>query len=912
MTLGPGTSLGHYEILGPLGKGGMGEVHRARDAKLGREVAIKVLPAEFSQDAERLARLEREARMLAALNHPNIAAIHGLEESDGTRFLVLELVEGDTLADRLKSGAIPIEKSLPLALQIAEALEAAHEKGVIHRDLKPANIKITPDGRVKVLDFGLAKAIIGEKADVDLSHSPTLSMAATQAGIILGTAAYMSPEQASGEVADHRSDIWSFGVVLFEILTGRQLFTGKTASHVMGAVLERQPDWNLLPATLHPLVRETLERCLEKETKNRWQAIGDVRLVLEKATKEPGRGIAAQPVRVPSGQSTPTLVAIAVLAALVSSVATWLFLPSPETERHGVVRVPFILPEGQILTGLPGQAVDITPDGRMIAYSADNQVYVKRLNEEEPQLVQGLDPGAFIPNLSPDGLSIVYLTQVQGGWHLKRIPVSGGTPVELWEGANATAPEWNWDDTIFFSQPEGVFQIPATGGEPVLVVPAEEGEVLGSPRLLPTGDLMFTSAAAGVQDWDAGRIFVQSIGSDERTLVWEGGGDGRYVSTGHLVYAQGDALFALRFDPDAREVTGGATSVVDSILRSANAFTPTGHYAISDNGTFVQVTPFGIAQVEESVLAFADREGNLDPIDLPTGAYGHPRLSPDGTRIAFQVDERDGRSEIWIYDRDGRSQPVQLTQGGNNSRPIWSHDSQYVTFTSTRAPTPGIWWQRADGSEDAVQLTEGVNGEHWPDAWSPDGDALIFSRFATTTDADIRVFRPADGGEPEVFVETLSGGGAFSPRGDWVAYRAARNADDLLEVQVYVQPFPEGGPERSVSRTNGGVYSIFASENELIYRRQAAIAGGPPQNELVSVDISITDDGRITYGAERVLPIQGLPARFGIRDFDILPGDDQILVMLPVSATEAGQAVRQEIKIVLNWFDELSERVPVP
>jgi serine/threonine protein kinase len=323
--IGPGSKLAHYEVVSALGKGGMGEVWRAKDTKLGREVAIKTLPAEFAQDADRLARFEREAKLLASLNHPNIASIFGFEEDGGTHFLVMELVEGDTLADRVGRGAIPVEESLKLALQIAEALEAAHEKGVIHRDLKPANIKVTDDHKIKVLDFGLAKAFAGDEEVVNASNSPTLSMAATQQGIILGTAAYMSPEQASGSTADKRADIWSFGVVLFEMLTGRQVFAGETVSHILAAVLAKDPEWKALPASLHPRVRELLERCLEKDQQNRWHDVADVRVDLQKALADDPSGATEFADTQPRASSSAWTksIAIAVLTAVVTATAVW-------------------------------------------------------------------------------------------------------------------------------------------------------------------------------------------------------------------------------------------------------------------------------------------------------------------------------------------------------------------------------------------------------------------------------------------------------------------------------------------------------------------------------------------------------------------------------------------------------------
>ena len=379
----PGTQLGSYEILSALGKGGMGEVWRARDQKLGREVAIKTLPEEFAKDEERLARFEREAKLLASLNHPNIAAIYGLEEDNGIRFLVLELVEGDTLAQRLKRGAIPVEESLTLALQIAEALEAAHEKGVIHRDLKPANIKVTPEGKVKVLDFGLAKAFAGDGSDVNLSQSPTLSMQATQQGVILGTAAYMSPEQARGQEVDKRADVWAFGVVLFEMLTGRGTFDGGTVSDVLAGVLRADPDWKGLPPHLHPRIQFLLERCLEKESKDRYGDISDARVDIQKVLADPD-GVIIQPVA-DIGQASPrpmlpwALVTLGLVA--FASVAVWNLKPEPSPEPKPVSRFSFLLPAGQIFTGWVRPLVAVSPDGTQFVYVADQQLYLRNLDE---------------------------------------------------------------------------------------------------------------------------------------------------------------------------------------------------------------------------------------------------------------------------------------------------------------------------------------------------------------------------------------------------------------------------------------------------------------------------------------------------------------------------------------------------
>ena len=478
-----GKTLGTYEILSPLGKGGMGEVWRARDSKLGREVAIKTLPEEYAKDEERLVRFEREAKLLASLNHPNIAAIYGLEEDNGKRFLVLELVEGDTLAERLKHGAIPVEESLKLALQIAEALEAAHEKGVIHRDLKPLNIKVTPEGKIKVLDFGLAKAFHGDGSDVNLSHSPTLSMQATAQGVILGTAAYMSPEQARGVTVDKRADIWAFGCVLYEMLTGRQVFKGELMSDVMASVLKSGPDYKGLPPTIHPQLRAILRRCLEKEPKQRWHDIGDVRVELEHVSADPS-GTLVQPV---SEEHSPRpifpWIAAMVALVIVAALAAWNLKPDPPP--GAVVRFSHHLGEENFTRG-GRPTVGISRDGTQLAYVADNQIFLKNLNEADARPIVGTDEDASTPVFSPDGAWLGFYS-VQDRT-LKRIPVAGGTPLPITPAVFPRDITWGDDDTITYSLPAGIWQVHSSnGGPPKRIVEAAESENVFGSQVLPSG-----------------------------------------------------------------------------------------------------------------------------------------------------------------------------------------------------------------------------------------------------------------------------------------------------------------------------------------------------------------------------------------------------------------------------------------
>jgi serine/threonine protein kinase len=436
-----GKSLIHYEIIAEIGKGGMGEVYQAKDTKLGRDVAIKVLPEEFALDKDRVSRFQREAKLLASLNHPNIAAIHGLEESEGIHFLVMELIEGETLKDRIKSGPIPVEEALKLALQMAEALEAAHEKGVIHRDLKPANIKVTPEGKVKILDFGLAKAYAGDQGNINLADSPTISAAATQQGVILGTAAYMSPEQAKGKSVDKRADIWAFGIVLFEMLTGKQLFTGETASETLASVMKSEPEWDNLPPNLHSRIRFLLERCLEKDPKNRYSGISDARVDIQQALTDPS-GLFVQPSAITRPRKRmqlglPLVTTIAVVCIIIAALAVWLLKPS---EPRQVIRLDHDLPLGQQLNrpnNVPALAV--SPDGKQFVYSTPEGLYLRSVNELNAKLIAGTEEYPLMPFFSSDGKWIGYWTATG---QMKKISVNGGAPVVLCETGAFAAASW--------------------------------------------------------------------------------------------------------------------------------------------------------------------------------------------------------------------------------------------------------------------------------------------------------------------------------------------------------------------------------------------------------------------------------------------------------------------------------------
>ncbi len=816
-----GKTLGHYEITGELGRGGMGEVWRAKDTKLGREVAIKTLPEAFAQDEARLSRFEREARLLAPLNHPNIGAIFGLEEFEGTRFLVLELIEGDTLADRLKSGPIPVEESLQLALQITEALEAAHDKGVIHRDLKPANIKITPDGQVKVLDFGLAKAFAGDAADANASNSPTLSAAVTKQGVILGTAAYMSPEQAKGIPVDKRSDIFSFGCVLFETLTGRQAFQGELATEILASVITREPDYTQLQANLHPRIKELLHGCFEKEPRKRWQAIGDVRLEIEKVLADPHGGSIRQPGITQRRAPLRLVLTSAILASLVTAVAVWTLMPP---EPRPVVRLHHELPEGQNFTRAGRPLVAISPDGTQIVYAVSRQLHLRNLDEMASRPIPGTDEDASGPFFSPDGQWVGFFSNRDG--QLKKILVTGGATVTLCDASQPFGASWSFDETIAYAQPAGIFRVSANGGAPEVVVEAEEREQIHGPQVLPGGEsvLFTTTRATGPSRWDEAEIVVQSLVTGERKVLWTGGADARYVPTGHIVYALEDDLFAFPFDLARLEVAGGPVPLVEGVRRAG--VTASANYGFSERGSLVYVAG---AAGSLGVLALADRSGVVSALDVPAANYRSPRVSPDGENVAVETLENDGGT-IWVYELSGESAIRRLTHEGDNSRPIWTPDGERVTFASDR-DSGGIYWTLADRSGVAERLigAEETGGNPWPESWSPDGPTLSFSA-AGEEGTDVWTFSLEDGSLPEVFAAGPGAqiGSSFSPDGKWLAYIS--NAPVVEEL--FAEPFPKTGARHQITRETAFA-PVWAPDGRALFYRGAGVT-----NTLKAVDIN--------------------------------------------------------------------------
>jgi serine/threonine-protein kinase len=924
MALTIGTHLGTYEITALLGKGGMGEVYRARDSKLKRDVAIKILPEEFSNDPERVGRFQREAEALALLNHPNIGAIYDIQEANESCFLILELVEGETLGDRLSRGPIPVEEALKIAQLIAEALEAAHEKGIVHRDLKPANVKMTPDDKVKVLDFGLAKAVESTAASATLSNSPTLSIAATQAGAILGTAAYMSPEQAKGFTADPRSDVFAFGCVLFEVLTGRQLFQGETVHEILGAVLVSQPDFSALPANLNPKIADVLRRCLEKNPKRRWQAIGDLRVELETLALQPyAVTLTVPPATIPQPlwkRAIPIAITAIVVGIGARLIPPWNSQPSAPA---GVTRFSVPLPEGKSISGYAGQGVSMSPDGKAFVFISTNnwELYLRSMSEPAPRELFTMKSGGDtrITNVffSSDGQWIGFYAYQDGT--LKKIAVTGGAAVTLCKAQAPNGISWSGDQ-IVFSQPKGIMRVSANGGDPeLLAASASSQEVMSDPQLLNDGTaLLFTvTKESGASRWDKADIVAQSVKSGGRKVLVHGGSTVRYIPTGHLVYALGGTLFAVRFDAKTLQVKGGPVPILEGVLRGAQpqTFSSAALFSFSNTGSLIYLPgPVGgaAAALPPRTLALADRNGKVQPLGLPPQPIYHPRISPDGKQLVFGTDDGN-EGIIWVYDLKGNGPARRLTFGGSNLNPIWNRDGRYITFASDREGDRGLFRQLADGTAPAERLTKAELGpSQRPEQWSPDGKTLSFiMNHADQVGAGSDLFTLTLDGErkpqPLVLSPSNKRYSAFSPDGRWFAYASGEGTG--APFNIFVEPFPPTGARYQLT-SMGGRDPVWSPDGkELFFNTQ--VQSSANEGHLVSVDMR-TESG-FTFGQPKGISIPGAILGGNGRNYDITPDGKQFVVVVPPPNAPGEPQTRrapQEINVVLNWFTELQQRVP--
>ena len=890
----------------------MGQVYRATDTTLGRQVAIKILPDAFAADPDRLGRFEREAKTLASLNHPHIAAIYGFEKSGGLHALVMELVEGEDLSQRIARGLIPIDEALPIAKQIADALEAAHEQGIIHRDLKPANIKVRPDGMVKVLDFGLAKAMEPASATrANAMNSPTLSMHATQAGIILGTAAYMSPEQAAGKAADKRSDLWAFGVVVFEMLTGRPVFTGEDVSHVLAAVLRAEPDWSALPANTPAPIRRLLRRCLDKDRKRRLDSAAAARLEIDEALAPSGEGSTVS-VTMPGAawpRALPWGVAGAALAGLMLVLVLWVPWRTAAPPRVTRTTITTSGPAALTITGID-RDLALSPDGTRVVYvgNSGTQLFVRVLDALEPVAIAS---GVAVrgPFISPDGQWVGFIDNANT---LRKISITGGPPITLarLDGIPLGA-TWAPDDTIIFatSNPAtGLQRVSAAGGTAEVLTRPDHAQGEADhvwPEILPGGRAVLFTITSQTGGLETAQVAVRDLRTGTHKVLLRGGSHGHYVASGlaspkraeregcHLVYVAAGTLRAIPFDPTRLETHGTAVPVLP---RLATTSTGAGDFAVATDGTLVYVDAPGSLAANARTLVWVDRTGNEAPVAAPPRAYGQPRLSPDGTRVALA--SIDQENDLWIWDLR-RATLTRLTlDPGQDWFPAWMPDGRRIVFSSDRGGQFNLWWQVADGTGVAERLTTSGNGQ-FPTGITPDGTAVVFFETTPTMGRDLLQLA-LDGtrrATPLLQTKFDERNAIVSPDGRWLAYES--NSSGSFEI--YVRPFPNvGGGQWAVS-TAGGTRPLWSrSGRELFYvgpdgalLRVPVEASGATWN--AGTPMKLFDRRYFTGGAAG-------------RTYDVSP-DGQRFLMIKAPGTDAS-ATPPALIVVQHWDEELKARVP--
>jgi serine/threonine protein kinase len=895
-----GRRLLHYTIRKKIGEGGMGEVYRAWDERLSRDVAIKSLPDIFAGDSERLARLEREAKLLASLNHANIGAIHGLEESEGNRFLVLELVEGETLAARLKKGPLPLKETLDICRQIADGLEAAHEKGVIHRDLKPGNVMLTDGDKVKILDFGLAKTLHIESQATDAADSIAESM--TKPGMILGTAAYMSPDQARGKNADRRTDIWAFGCVLYECLTGKRAFEGATITDTLASILNKEPEWQKIPATVPLRVRDLVRRCLQKDPRERLHDIADARIEITEILSQPYIPKNAAGHRFTRLQLVAGLIAVFLLVSAAISIIIWRIKPNPSGAQ--VVRTEISLPPGlQLTRGTLGPIrteIALSPDGKNLVFSArpdgsssKPMLYLRSMASAETTAIPGTD-GGMDPFFSPDGQWIGFWAQGK----LRKIPLAGGIPVSLCDmpfgelmGA-AWAP--NGDILVGTDSRHALQSVKSGGGElrSLTTIDWSKEETHRLPHLLPGGKAVLITTMPHLLGAEA-QIEVLSLETGKRKVLIANGADGRFVPTGHIVYMEEGRLMAVPFDPVRLEILGQAVPVVVGVAQAINRsrnYSVAGQYAFSDSGSLVYASG-GTFPEPECQLFWVDHRGKEEPVaEAGKKSFFCVRVSPDGKDIAYVAQGKN--AGVWIHNLvQGTSRA--LTSGGLATFLTWSPDGERITFSYSKAGPPAVFSIAADGSSPMEQLFTTQWGPG-TSSWSKDGKYLAFLELNPKS-TDIGVYR-TDTRQAVPFLNTnnLVVHPEISPDGRWLAY----TSNETGRYEVYVTSFPIPGKRIAVSNDGGGEPLWAPNGRELYYWSLS--------NQLMSAGIR----SGATLSAERPRLLFECRAThiIPVRFYDITPDGTRFLIGRAASEIKPLEVTR--LNLVQNWFEELKRLAP--
>ncbi|MHC4433292.1 MAG: protein kinase domain-containing protein [Planctomycetota bacterium] len=887
--IGPGGQIGPFRIERELGRGGAGVVYLAHDTKLDREVAIKSLPPEVKDNPKALSRFTREAKVLASLNHPNIATIYEeLEEAEGVDYLVLEYVPGQTLAERIVKKPLKLGEALTIALQIAEAVAAAHERDVIHRDLKPGNIKITQEGKVKVLDFGLAKVVGGEATE----QQTTI----TEPGRVIGTPAYMSPEQARGQATDKRADIWSFGCVLFEMLTATVPFKGETISDTLANILQTNPNWQALPQSTPTNIVLLLRRCLEKDPCRRLRDIGDAGIEIHDTLSLP---VTSSPTGSPAPiKSRSTLwwvgIACSLVGLIVGLIAANLFFSestapslsesSPSPTRRTVIR----LPENQVLGifhsttfGLRQPSFALSPDGTRLVYVAHiggtTQLFERMMNQFEVRPIMGTE-GASAPFFSPDGQSVGFFANEK----LNRISLLGGEVVNICSSIGANGGSWGSDGMMYFTKGERLLRVPASGGEPEPLGSESEIPGAGYPQVLPGNKAVLISSKSGAM--------LYSLETGDKRILVPGGQHVRYVPTGHLIYVQAGAIEAVPFNLTTLEVAGRSIPILEGVLLDSRGGSgqSVGQLAFSEEGLLVYAPG---SDIRRSIPTWLDRQGNLEPLSMPARLYGTLKLSPDGKRLAILV--HDLQSNIHIYDI-ARGMETRLTLEGDNYYPLWTLDSERVVF-SCRREADGqydLLWALADGSGKPELLHSGPI-RLAPYSWSPDGKLLAVYDYVEFRDiCDILVLSLEGERKLEPIIQTpyIDMNPAFSPDGRWIAYSSNRDG----KYQIYVRPYPTMDRVIPISREFGEepVWSIRG--DRLFYR-----------NRSKWMVVSISTKPEFEAGTPQVV-FEGPYVNVAGLSYDVAPDGQRFLVLKP----EYDDSQVRELHVVTNWFEELKRLAP--